>query len=207
MKINLTIFAVILNTLSLNVQASIIDNDTYITDSTSRLDWLDLSETSNRSYNDISAKFGSGNEFAGWRYATILEIENFWTAFGGNNAFYNGASTQNNGLYEIIAPLWGDLYCIDTGCDIGTGFSRIISGDAYDSFNQSTATIAYGNTSFTDTFDSSGTPRTILDTNSWVGSALVRAAVVPIPATAWLFGSGLLALLGICYRKPKILQN
>lgn len=206
MKFKLAIFAVISITFPMNSLAAIINNDTYTTDTISGLDWLDLSKTSNRSYSDISAKFGTGNEFAGWRYATLLEIEEFWTAFGGNNTYYNGSSTHNNGLFEIIAPLWGDLYCIDTGCDIGTGFSRIISGDAYDSFNQSTATMGY-HSSVTDYFDSNGTPRTILDTNPWVGSALVRSTVIPVPAAVWLFASGILGLLGVCYRKPNILLN
>jgi len=38
------------------------------------LNWLNLNETRGRSYNDISSKFGAGEEFDGWRYANDIEF-------------------------------------------------------------------------------------------------------------------------------------
>ena len=55
--------------LSINCHASLIDNNFYTTDTTSGLDWLDLTETVGYSYNYISTQLGSGGEFEGWQYA------------------------------------------------------------------------------------------------------------------------------------------
>ena len=81
----------------------------------SGLEWLDLTATTDRSYNDISSKFGSGQEFDGWRYATQAEVEGFLDAFGGDNAHYDGWSTQNNGLFDKVASYWGDT-CAAYSC-------------------------------------------------------------------------------------------
>ena len=74
--------------VSFNANASIIsvdwkvsDDNSITRDTTSGLDWLDLTETSNRSYNDVSTKFGAGEEFDGWRYANTDEISRFWDSF------------------------------------------------------------------------------------------------------------------------------
>lgn len=56
------------------VNAAIIDNGTYTTDTQTGLDWLDVTETFQRSYNDVSSQFGVGGEFEGWRYATMDEL-------------------------------------------------------------------------------------------------------------------------------------
>lgn len=53
-----------------NAGAAFIDSGTYLTDTTSGLDWLDVTASVNRSYNDVSSQFGVGGDFAGWRYAT-----------------------------------------------------------------------------------------------------------------------------------------
>lgn len=43
-------------------------------DTESSLEWLDLTLTVNRSFNDISGALGAGGEFAGFRYATHDEV-------------------------------------------------------------------------------------------------------------------------------------
>lgn len=50
------------------------DHDTYTTDSLSDLDWLDVTASTNRSFNDVSSQFGTGDDFDGWRYATRVEF-------------------------------------------------------------------------------------------------------------------------------------
>lgn len=46
----------------------------YTTDTVSGLDWLDVTLSVNRSYNDVSSQFGVGGDFEGWRYATGIEF-------------------------------------------------------------------------------------------------------------------------------------
>ncbi|MBE9560823.1 MAG: VPLPA-CTERM sorting domain-containing protein [Proteobacteria bacterium] len=195
--------------LSTSVNAAIVnadwqtDSDNLITRVTGTgpgggLEWLDLTATTSRSYADISSKFGTGQEFEGWRYATTAEISDFFDAFGGDSNYYNaGWSTQNSGLFDSIAPYWGDTS--------GDGYSYFITAD------QTTL----GMHKFGYIYDSNTHSRSldedylrinddeISDTNYLfdTGSALVRLTVVPIPAAIWLFGSGLIGLIGIARRK------
>ena len=55
--------------------AAIYDNGTGTTDSTSGLDWLDLTASTGRSYADVSGEFGTGGDFEGYRYATTRMSE------------------------------------------------------------------------------------------------------------------------------------
>ena len=55
-------------------------------DQATGLEWLDWSHTFNRSYNDVSAKFSAGQEFAGFRYATEAEL---LTLYSGSAGFPN----------------------------------------------------------------------------------------------------------------------
>lgn len=43
-------------------------------DTDTGLDWLDVTVTVGRSYNDIFSALGSGGEFEGWRFATVSNI-------------------------------------------------------------------------------------------------------------------------------------
>jgi hypothetical protein len=56
------------------VSASIIDNDTYLTDSISGLDWLDLSATSNQARRTVGTRLRSTGDLNGWRYAKRSEM-------------------------------------------------------------------------------------------------------------------------------------
>ncbi len=56
-------------------------------DSASGFQWLDLTLTGSRSYNDMvgndgSNEFVAGGDFAGFRYATLTEVEQLWIAAG-----------------------------------------------------------------------------------------------------------------------------
>ena len=59
---------------SMSANAKLIDHGTYTTDTVSGLDWLDVTATVSRPSQDISQLFDSGEEFAGWRYATEIEF-------------------------------------------------------------------------------------------------------------------------------------
>ena len=52
----------------------IVDNDTYLSDTVSNLDWLDVSASVNRSFIDVSSQFDVGGDFNGWRYAAGDEV-------------------------------------------------------------------------------------------------------------------------------------
>ena len=190
--------------------AAIIDNGTYTTDTVAGLDWLDLTETTNMSYNQVSAQLGTGGSLAGWRYATESEIIGLLDAFGGDSSYYNSAgwSAQNNGLLDALAPMWGDTLCAQTGCTPGQGIAYFL----YD-YPYTNGSVALGAVNDNETLIESLT-QDLVDLpiapvsrdylQESVGSALVRnVSPVPVPAALWLFGSGLLSLIGVARRKTR----
>jgi len=188
-----------------------VGGDNLITrDTSASLEWLDLTVTLNRSYNDISSKFGVGQEFEGWRYATSIEIASFFDAFGGDSDYYEiGWSTQNNGLLDAMSPYWGDTYCETNGCAPGEGYVDMVFGELYDSGVHWRAVINDIHTiSTTTTQDFVDIHSQVLaDVGSFTntGNALVRnISPVPVPAAVWLFGSGLIGLIGLAKSKKII---
>lgn len=197
--------------VSLNVTAipSSVDwqtaGDALITyDPITQLEWLDLSVTAGMSYSDVSAQRGVGGIFQGWRYATRKQVTILWDHFGGSGD-YGGWSTENNGLFDTVAPLMGDLYCEKMSCAVGDGYSGFLTGDRLPGFNF--YFVANIN-------DLSTNPRSItMDATSlnsvlhwserydFAGSALYRSVSTPEPPIALLIGSGLLGLIGITRRK------
>jgi hypothetical protein len=229
-----TIISACLVIISVNVSAALISvdwktpGDNLITrDTNSGLEWLDLTVTVERSANDIRSQILAGGEFEGWRFANAGNVETFFNAFGGFNvdpttgaSAYDGWSTINNGLFDMVAPMWGDLRCLQIGCAEGEGQSHFLieeGGLIIDNGD--------GNIIFTTGWNVAGVIGDIVtdsrqgfqdlvdiewlnpwpdynETNPTVGSALIRnISSVPLPTALWLFGSGLLGLIGISRRK------
>ena len=213
MSFKSTALAVTTLILSTTANAAIISTDWQVADdnlitqdTSTGLEWLDLTATTRRSYNDVSSKFGAGQEFAGWRYATNAEISGFFDAFGGDSDYYTNWSTQNNGLFDVIAPYWGDTYCAENGCADGDGYSYFTTSALYRDGLQGVGRINDDarDPSLTDTMDSiqivcCGINKSTASYE--IGAALVRVSVVPIPSAVWLFGSGLLSLIGFARRR------
>jgi len=192
--------------LSSSASAALIDNDMFTTDTSTGLDWLDLTESHLRTYNDISSKFGAGEEFEGWRYATRAEVAGFWSAFGGDENHYNGWSTENNGLFANVSSLWGVPYCNINFCNEGEGTLQALTADFWSASSVwvvSARDASHIPDSATMDYFSNSSGSFSVATNGVVGtsSALVRVSAVPIPATVWLFGSGLIGLIGFARRK------
>ncbi len=189
--------------LSSGVNAALIDNGLYTTDTSTGLDWLDLAETADMLY---SQALSSNN---GWRPATYIEVENlFGSLFTGyydteiernfsrstENAYANQTIDVNN-----FQDLFGVLYTTpsETAYQYTYGlYSRDetstlrMMGAVINSYGESTV---YG-MEYTDgcTYGFS---------NLGYGTYLVRTSVVPIPAAIWLFGASLISLIAIARRK------
>ena len=200
--------------------AALVDSGTFFSDTDSGLDWLKLAPTLERSYNDVSSKFGTGQEFDGWRYATGNEFEQLVLNAGvipdsdlingdhtnicdpGVSFCASGRYTPDNGtLTELIAfsDLMGNLapfpppsFFYNDAWTVGL-ISDVDTGNI-DPTAHFVAAIALTGVidSGISTFGSSQAPG---DTNLGTGSYLVRASTVPIPAAVWLFCSAL-GLLG-----------
>lgn len=184
-------------------------NDNLITrDTRTGLEWLDISVTQGLYLNEeVIPGLAAGQVFDGWRYATENELSEFFDSFGGNSNFYDGLSTENNGLFDRLAPYWNDAWCLNIGCETGDGWTSVIIADlAPDGSPWVAAIVDDINTDIFLSSDYVNLRNYSLD--GWLdgelatGSALVRdISSVPVPATFWLFGSGIIGLLSLSRRR------
>lgn len=198
-----------LTVLTFNANAAIIDNGIYTTDEASGLDWLDLTVTDGQSFNTVSERIGSGGNLEGWAYATMSQFEAFMVHFGAttqstcliDETSLCSWSVENNGIVESVLTLMGDLsgnrssrgLLLD---DLDTTITPDVHVAAYlydRADGTKYLTQDYISTYYIQQLDTTGGFET--------GSFLVRASVVPVPAAVWLFGSGLIGLIGVARRK------
>lgn len=103
--------------------------------------------------------------------------------------------------YEVDTSI-GGLSSLNKGVDVGntfffTGGPQTQSSPVYTASNSFTGDLAYDLMTVQVAFS--------LSANSSVGiSGFVSQTAVPIPAAVWLFGSGLLGLIGISRRKKAV---
>ena len=174
-------------------------NDALITrDTETGLEWLDLSETLGQSINNVRGGYG-GYIDLGFRYATTDEVRALYehapiSSF--DNAIPGNWGGVNN-LLILMGPTGGSW----NGYIFAEGFAGIGEPGADRAYvpgiyrhgpteSQGAGVLFPGPV---DTFDA------IEGAVGSAGSYLVRA--VPLPAAAWLFGSGLLGLIGVARRR------
>lgn len=209
---------IILTVTSFNLNAALIDNGTYVSDTESGLDWLDWEMTANMTFDFVQSELGTGGLFDGWQVASSDDInsvnpdriindpdanefyftvvnphapeDRFWetfeyrpiAAFSSSSLLDIEYDSEGNYLRSMHEPLMPNVYCTDppnpTNGKTGECYVLDLSGPS--------SVFAYSDTS---------------DPN--LSTALVRSStsVVPVPAAVWLFGSGLIGLLGFARRK------
>ena len=210
-------------TLCVNASAAIIDNDTFTTDTSTSLDWLDVTASQGRSYDDVASQFGVGGDFEGWQFATTSQFVTFMQHATGlttteiANPF--GYVLSNGDVTHDIVTLMGDT-CADASCtdvyDIrytygwvalpddghqgpGNGETAIIFDyhDYVNGMGDDPSTL-YG---YGPDYPGDGRHSPTDFTSPGLGSFLARPMVVPVLAAAWLFGSGVLGLIGFTRRR------
>jgi hypothetical protein len=192
--------------LSPAAHATFIDNTTYTTDTTSGLEWLDLSSTDGMSYNAVSAAI-SGGSLTGWRYASALEVRTMIGNFTGVTITDLATTLFPVGTYGH--PLAGLLTLMGASHTDGNGqyanglTSTILPGSVFEGIS-----IRYLTNGAADRVFAGSQPAYNLAaaaTNVEVASFLVRdnapPAVVPEPGMAALLGLGMLGLIASRRRK------
>jgi len=171
-----------------------IDSLTF--DDVSGLTWLDVSITAGMTYNQVFGELGSGGQFEGYRYATGAEVEQLLTS--------SGVNVDSMWTVENFAPI-NDLvqnYLGHTGDSFTSDASAVFSeagenGGHKRVFIRTQDFMGKGFASLT-----SGTQYD--NANEGEGHMLVVSesiSTVPVPAAVWLFGSGLIGLVGFARRK------
>jgi len=192
--------------------AALIDNGTFVTDTNTGLDWLDLTQTVNTDYSVVESQMGAGGQFEGWTLASYDQVITFLGNAGGNgvydgtndthdisSAHYDsGWNTENNGVVAPLLDMWGN-FSIDPQ-DHSAHFifnEQNIFGHYTMAYLFDTSKSSWGLTS--DLMEIVTTWSGVASTQ--VGAALVRPSAVPLPAAVWLFGAGLLSLLGLARKR------
>ena len=213
--------------ISYHASAAMIQTDNYQTDTVTGLDWLDLRTTFNTSRADALLvnqgwRYATNDEVVGMtnsmfnafysgtpqsdgsrtiRTQTLLysQVQTFTNYFGAYNSvipmFTNLTDTTGYGSFGSYIDvngrymLFGTLYYNQRSCG-GSGQSFSCSYTPY---------ARISGTDYTGSLNGA--------VNPMVGTFLVRDPArdtvpeVPIPAAIWLFGTGLIALLGFARRK------
>lgn len=190
---NRACFFVLLCFFAGQAHSALVDNGVVTTDTSSGLNWLDLSESLGLSYDYVSSQFGSGGDFVGYRHATRDETEDFFANAGivGVTNGYNDFNYQP--ILDLAALLGTPLNPPTTGVR-GVFDEFLTSNNTYSTWvplvnhTNLTGVIGYSNS----TPDSSG---------STTGHFLVSVSPVPVPAAVWLFGTALLGLVGFSKRR------
>lgn len=196
------------------VQGAFIDHGSYTTDTTSGLDWLDLTQTHQQSYRDVVAELDNNGTYSGWRVATLQETQDMFTAFGFPvvTARVPGL-TEYQAEFELMVSLFG-FNTLTPGPDPEKphhiGFHGMVA-EGPDSQNRwdigvslIAETLAGGIGETYIGLDPHNLLEweayggvTDIDNSNYSSTYLIRTSAVPVPAAAWLFGSALIGLMGI----------
>ena len=194
---------------SQSASAALVDNGTYLTDTISGLDWLKLTQTTDRSYKDVTLHMDAGSEFAGWQYATGAQFETLLLNQGvvadtgctdGTN-LCGGANPTNypiiDSLINAIGDTWEQAY--NNGASTSNAYATLglLSDSGSDGSGHYVAVL--GGSSLTATPYARthlGSPQGDFYHEAHVGSFLVRPSEVPLPAGGYLFVSAIVGLFG-----------
>ncbi len=206
--------------ISGSVQAEIVDHGNYLTDTATGLDWLDVTQTVNMSYNQVSSQFGAGGAYAGWTYANGIQfielVSNFTSMSVTSLPTFTMLPNKTDGLVALLGStldtLWLHYYGVTFDeFDHGSISYHYTQGILADVRHSSAQHYVPGPTHYTavlEDFDVNGIPVFdhvevfnfyVLDANSdySTGSFLVRASATQInePESIALLSVGLLGLL------------
>jgi hypothetical protein len=173
--------------------AVIIDQTATTLDTDTGFEWLDMSYTDGITY---AAALAGSNTFegGGWRNASYLEVVEL-----ANNAVGFGITPSSNNDYASFIGL-SALTDFMGGTYGGTSYSYVV-GNVYIGGGLDRAQFGYGNAkgwfrnNLTDNFWDG-----FSDSDSRIGTFLVRSSAVPEPSIIALFGLGLVGI-GFARRK------
>jgi len=104
--------------------AALIDNNTYTTDTATRLDWLDLTATRGLSYDQVLEQTQPGGALDGWRHASRDDVRSFWVNAGGVAPFDGPTSGAENWV-GLLHNLWGKTYSWQYSVTDVTGYAYL----------------------------------------------------------------------------------
>jgi hypothetical protein len=171
-------------------------------DSATKLQWLDLTITTNKSYAYVSSQFGAGGAYEGFRYASLAELNKLETDFG-FTLLNSSTAVVGNGIpaYNFINML-GNTRPSTNGTSNPYTDGLILNAEVM----VVGGVCSDGNCNGSANDMGHDFSRGIYSTSSAstsVGSFLVRSAAVPEPGSIALFGIALTALAAVRRKRSK----
>ena len=164
-------------------------------DSATNLDYLRLDKTMGYGYSGIEAELGAGGDFAGWTIASSTQM----LSLGGSLGLTQGAT--DIAQLSLAAQL-RDWFCPLFTC-VNTSSTHVYArGLVSDLYSDNIQHLAF---SIGERFNVSP-PEVDFRISGFApvnstGEQIFLVRAVPLPAAVWLFGSGLLGVVGIARRK------
>jgi len=200
LKCTITAIALVLST---NVNAALIDNGNYTTDDVNQLDWLDLSYTEGVSYTDATS-VADTVEGGGWTYATDAQVTSMWGQIFSSDWIPTASGNITSTAYTEEVDTFTEMFGVLENHPDYSGTLGWFRDDA--SILRLMGVVNYLDPDAPDEMLGPDYTANFNSVQGGVGNAgtyLVRTSVVPVPAAAWLFGSGLLGLIGVARRKAR----
>lgn len=200
--------------LTATVNAAIEDLGTITRDTDTGLEWLDVTQTTNLSYDYVSSQLGAGGAYEGWLYATGAQVNTLIANFTGVTPTLSGQTEYAENTLDALVALVGNTWTsISDGGDRTYGMLAD-SANCTNCERQYMATLnVYPDIAVWNLPDSSTVRSQAINndqSNEIIGSFLVRripSAQSPVPRSVpeaqsiLLFGLGLLGLFGAAQRK------
>lgn len=219
-------FSSIANAVVVEIDWQTAGDNLITKDTISGLDWLDLTETNGMSRDYVLTQLGAGGIYEGWRYASSAEVVTLWLNFGldlsnldvNTQLNSSGASgldpsliTATNYLgntwceYECsVYPYGVEGYTSDEYIETDPDLIPYAEPDWYFYLGASyTNEYGYVYKDHTSYWLSGASITPTYGSSLTLGSYLVQPSAVPVPGAVWLFGSGLIGLIGIAKRKKQ----
>lgn len=95
--------------------AVLIDQGVTTLDNATNLEWLDITESTSRSFDDVSGQFGTGGDFAGWRHANTAEVSALFTSQGYPPGY--DSSPTSVAMFQLI-QLLGETALLPSGSNV-----------------------------------------------------------------------------------------
>ena len=152
-------------------------------DSNTGLEWLDIDQTLNKSYETVTSSFGTGGAYEGFRYATLAEFQALLANAGMMGYSVNSVSSQ---AYAEAAALQS-LLSTSFSSDSQKASYGIFADPAISNFQRRSADLELLPPNLTGVFISDQTNFASESKGSW----LVRPAAVPEPSTCCMAFAGL----------------
>ncbi len=183
------------------------------------LTWLNLNQSTNRSYNDVSGEFGAGGDFEGYRYATGDEINTLISNWVGYAVTGTSRNYHNDDLIDDLISYLGDTYQGGIGGILNTdGISlghkddlHFIQGITATANNHSDGQLVATLYDWIETDNQMDFTQMLSgdiphnSRSSFIGSYLIRTqiSVVPLPAAFPLYGAGVAIMGFIGWRRKR----